>query len=278
MERSDSSIYVDPQVQDRLNGVSAHLVDLGFKQGELDPGDINPDYDFRIDEDLSEYSFREGADPYPVVDVLSESFLSGIKMDTDRGYFEFETESGDTSEGWMPYLDEGKAEGIFCIEHPWTGEPRLGAYDGKEEIGEDFSGIEPMLESAYRTAREHVPDKGQRNTDNSMTDYQSQLSKFKDTIAELESEGAEDGVDPGQHSGQLRGRDIVGVFSGAMDRARKANLVDYPVSNQFGQHSFARTAGGYKNLTEFPESAPYDSMEEAIEFRYPDSWLEKEQS
>lgn len=273
MRQVKSDRYVDQQVLDRLNSVSAHQVDLGFKKGGLDPAEIEPSYDVRIDGDLSDYEPREGADPYPAVDVLAESYLDEVNLDTDRGYFQFVMESGDTSEGWMPYLDEGKAEAIFAIEHPWTGEVELEAYDGMENPG---SSIEPLLEAAYRTGREHIPGKGQRNMDNPMTDLKSQLKGFYDTIAELEAENEVE-VDGKQHAGQLRGRDIVSAFSGAMKRARQANLIDYTVSNEFGNHSFSRTGGGYKNLTDLPESAPYDTVDEAIAFRYPDSWLQEEQ-
>lgn len=279
MKLQNSSKYVDEQVLDRLNGVSAHLINLGFQKDQLDPRDIDPEYDVQIDEALSEYKFQEGADPYPAVDVLQESVFSEVRLDTERGYFEFETNSGETAEGWMPYLDEGKAEGIFLIQNPWSEEVNLGAYDGIETaIPDQFSGIEPMLKSAYRTAREYISNKGQRNTSNPMRDLQSNLKGFEKEIRDLESEKGRGEVDGSQHSGKLRGRDIVKGLSGSMKRARKANIVDYPVATGFGDHSFERTAGGYKSLTNHPDSAPYNSMEEAIEFRYPDSWLEKEQN
>ncbi|MFB6213421.1 MAG: hypothetical protein ABEJ07_02585 [Candidatus Nanohaloarchaea archaeon] len=282
MEETADGKYADRQVMNRLNGVSAHLTDLGLKKGDLDPTDIEPDFDVVISPGLQDYEQQEGADPYPVVDEIENSFLDSIKMDTDRGYFLFETEMGGTSEGWMPLLDEGKGEGIFCIEHPWEGTVKMAAYDGMDEIGEDFSGIEAMLETAYVTAREYVTDKGFRNVDNTVDDLVSGLGRFERTISRLEQDredGGEEGeIRGGQHAGQLRGRDALKEFSRLMKRARQSNVIDYSLSTNFGDHSFERTFGGFKTLTQLPESAPYDTMEEAIRFRYPDSWIEKEQS
>ena len=277
MRQYESDLYVDEQVVDRLSAVSAHQVELGFGgSGGLDPRDIDPEYDVSIDEDLTDYEFPEGADPYPVVDVLNSSFISEIELDTDRGFFRFETDSGEEASGWMPYLEEGNAEGIFLKENPWTEQSYLEAFDRSSDLRGEVESLHPMFESAYIMAREHVAEGGIRNNDYNMQDIKSEMSGFTDVIRELEETGSVK-LDDSQHEGQIRGGSIAKVLPNMMRRVKDANLIDYSVANP-SENLLTIESGGYKTLTVFPDSAPYSSMNDAIEFRYPDSWLEREES
>lgn len=144
--------------------------------------------------------------------------------------------------------------------------------------GRNFQAWNLCWTQPYRTAREHVPDRGVRIADTPLNDMIEELRGLWPAVESLESDSGSGEVNPKQHADNRKGRAIIRDLGTTMEKARKANLIDYPVATSFGDHSYERTGGGYKTLTDRPDPAPYSTWEEAARFRYPDSWIEKEQS
>lgn len=276
---SDGEVYILDDVNNALRGNAANSVHRALGSGELSLEDIDPEFDFRIETGSEEPDIESFTDVYTVIDILESSYVESIEADVENGFFRAETSGNEQFDVWMPYLDEGKAAGIFQIENPWTGQKSIVGYNGQETKGEEIDAEKPVLDAAYRTARESIPECGIRVQGWNLGEFKSKAHEFIDKsgshedgiIGELEQTG-DYSVDANEHSGAAREKKIIQNLDENLSMLNLARVVDYRTKLEYGKGEIHLKGGGYKNLTRIPDSAPYKNHKEAIEYRLPSKW------
>ncbi|WP_414836318.1 hypothetical protein [Candidatus Nanohalococcus occultus] len=276
---SDGEAYILDTVNSRLRGNSVNSVNRAIRSGKIDMGDIKPDFDFTLEEGSEEPDIDSFTDVHPITDIFENSYVDSIKADTSKGFFRAETSGNENFDVWMPFLDEGKAAGLFQIRNPWTEQKSLVAYNGQEARGAEIETAKPVLDAAYRTARESVPECGIRVQGWDSGRFKSKAHEFVDKsgnheqgiLGELEETGSYE-VGTHEHSGGAREKKIIQNLDEFLTMLNSARVTDLKTELEYGKGELRIKGGGYKKLTMISESAPYENHKEAVDYRLPEKW------
>lgn len=231
----------------------------------------NPEFDFEIS---AGYQAPEEPESFTytgsINNILEESSrIEGVRMDSDQGYFEVETYSGDNWNVFIPFIDEGTADILLQAESPWTEETVSLGYDRQLEAPEGFS--EDALNICYDLSREVIPEPGIKVQGQNADTLASEISAFEkiNAFERLESKG-EAGFEDHESLGNngQQGRNIPIALHNFVEKLRDARVIDYKTTI-FGndQSKIEIDSGGYKTLTSEEKNS-----KEIIEERLPESW------